>query len=98
MLKRKYDCMSDKEPIRVNDNRGFIYNVTIEYFPQYGFSQAITENGRIIGQVELNKLREPHSDDDREWEHYEEQLDYWRNEMKTNLIPICESHFNNKQL
>jgi hypothetical protein len=64
----------------------------IEHQPHHGFSNALYRD-RIIGQVELNKLREPFSDDDAEWEAYEERFGEWKDEIMVNMERICKSYF-----
>jgi hypothetical protein len=86
--------MKKEEKITVHDDKGFHYEVNLEHRPNLGFSSALY-NGNIIGQVELGKIHEPLGDDDREWENYEERFAEWTDEIKTNIIPICENHFNN---
>jgi hypothetical protein len=83
------------EKIVVADKQGFRYEVAIEHKPHFGFSTAFYE-GSIIGQVELGRILEPFGDDDREWEMYEESFGEWTDEIKANLIPMCEQYFNSK--
>ena len=89
----KITAMENKEIIKIKDDMGFHYEVTIEYFPHHGFSNAVYD-GKIIGQVELNRINEPAGDDDREWELYEEMFGQWRCEIKQNITGICKEYFN----
>lgn len=84
---------TSKESIKVYDNRQFVYEVTLEYKPHFGFSTAFYD-GQIIADVELYRITQPMSDDDREWEMYEERFAEWTDEIKVNIIPKCENHFN----
>lgn len=81
-----------KEKLKIIDSKGFHYEVVIEHQPHHGFSNALYLD-RIIGQVELNKLREPFSDDDAEWEAYEERFGEWKDEILVNMARICKSYF-----
>lgn len=84
---------ANDELVKVNDQHGFHYEVLVRHSPHLGFSTAYY-NGRIIGQVELGRILEPIGDDDREWEMYHERLAEWKDEIKVNLIPKLENHFN----
>lgn len=84
-----------KEDIKITDRMGFIYSVRIEHTPHHGFSTAYYE-GRIIGQCELGRILEPFSDDDREWEMYEELFGEWRDSINSNLTLECKQYFNNQ--
>lgn len=84
----------EKETMSIECSRGFQYSVDFEYHPRNGFTDAIYE-GRPIGQCNLNKLTEPFSDDDREWEMYEDQFAQWKDATKLNLIPECIRYFDN---
>jgi hypothetical protein len=85
--------MNTKEEIKIANKRGFYYEVELHYKPHLGFTIAKYCDS-IIGLVELNRLFEPSSDDDLEWECYNELFNEWCDEMKTNLIPICSDYFN----
>lgn len=84
------------ESIKVTDNRGFQYEVTIEHKPQFGFSTALY-NGSIIGQVELGRITDPIGDDDSEWERYDELFAEWADEIRINMNRICSEYFNCKE-
>jgi hypothetical protein len=86
--------MNNKEEIKVEDNRGFIYRPDLVYDAHNGITTAWYK-GRIIGQVSLGGLREPFGDNDAEWEAYEERLSEWKDEIKSNIIPICQEYFSN---
>jgi hypothetical protein len=85
--------MTRSEKFKVECRHGFKYEVTLEHKPHHGFSTAL-HNGSIIGQVELGRIIEPISDNDREWELYEERYSEWTDEIKVNMKIICENHFN----
>jgi hypothetical protein len=82
-----------KENIRIVDKYGFCHGVELEHKPHFGFSTAV-HNGKIIAQVENGRIQEPLSDDDYEWELYEEKFIEWSGEIKTNIIRDCEKYFN----
>lgn len=82
------------EKYRVVDNRGFVYYIELEHKPHFGFTSAFY-NGQIIGQVELGRILQPLSDNDNEWEQYEQRFSEWTDEIKLNMKTICENYFNN---
>lgn len=82
------------ETLTLYDKRGFRHTVRIGYKPYFGFSTVYHDGGGIIGQVELNKIHQPTSDSDLEWEQYEERFNDWVCEMKVNIIPMCQEFFN----
>lgn len=81
-----------KETIKVADSKDFVYEVDLEHSPHLGFTTAYYR-GSIIGQCELGRILQPQSDDDREWEEYQERFAEWRDEILTNLKPTCKSYF-----
>lgn len=85
------------EQIRVSDKHGFIHDVTLEHKPHFGFSSAIS-GSEVIAQVENGKIHEPLSDDDLEWERYEELYGEWTDEVKTTIVLECENYFNTKDI
>lgn len=42
-------------------------------------------------------MRHPQSDDDREWEEYNERLGEWMDENDANITPACKEYFDNNQ-
>ena len=85
------------ETLKVYDDHGFYYEVTLDHKPHYGFSNALYQD-QIIGQVELGRMYAPYfGDDDREWEQYEERLEEWKDEIKVNMKPLCEKYFNERR-
>lgn len=89
--------MEKTENLKVADQRGFYWDVHIKHSPQFGFSTAYYRD-RIIGQCELGRILQPMSDDDREWEMYEERFSEWRDEIIMNLKLRCETYFNSFEL
>lgn len=87
----------DIEKIEIKDGLGFHYEVYFDHHPHLGFTNALY-NGSLIGQVELNKIHEPYSDDEKEWEQWEERYSEWKDEIKINLIPKCQEHFDKIRL
>lgn len=74
---------------------GFCYEVTLEHRPQFGFS-TIFYRTTIIGQVDLGeRIFEPVSDNDAEWEAYEQRFAEWTDDVKTNASFICYHYFSN---
>lgn len=73
--------MKATETLKVYDHLRFHYEVTLEHFPHLGFSQA-KYRGSILHQVELGRILEPISDDDREWETYQDRFAEWKDEIK----------------
>jgi hypothetical protein len=92
---KQFKGMTRTEKLKVYDKHGFHYEVILDHKPHFGFSTAFYK-GRIIEQVELNKLMEPSSDSDIEWEIYEERFSEWTDDIKVNMIPACTEYFNNK--
>lgn len=54
--------------------------------------------GVYICEVQHNKLTPPiGTDDEKEWEQFEERYSEWKDAIKRDLIPKCEQHFNNNK-
>lgn len=87
--------MEKTEVIKVYNKKLFYYRVILRYYPHIGVSMAVY-NDETIGHVELNKIHEPSSDHDWEWENYEERLVGWMEEARDNLLRKCEEYFNKK--
>ncbi len=86
--------MIDKnEVLHIQDAYGFHYEVTIEHLPNFGYSNA-THAGTIVAQVEKNKLHEPISDNDQEWERYDELFAEWKDAVISDMKRICTEYFN----
>lgn len=84
--------MTNNETIKIEDSKGFVYEVDIDHSPQFGFSTAYYR-GRIIDQYDLHKIYPPSSDDDHEWEKYQDRFAEWRDEVLVNLKPKCKAYF-----
>lgn len=82
---------TSKETITIFDKQGFRREIVLEYKPHFGFTTAFYRDS-IIAQVQLNKIHEPIGDDDYEWEQYEELFSEWKDEIKSNIIPMCQTH------
>lgn len=87
--------MSIFETIKVYDEKGFVYEVQLKHEPNFGFATAYYKDSPIA-QAELGRIRKPFSDNDAEWERYEESLSDWKCEIKTNIIPQCQQYFNDR--
>lgn len=84
-----------KEEIKVECSYGFIYEVDIEYWPTMGVAHANDQkSGSFIDSCQLNCINEPTTDDDHLWDVYSQQLEEWKDEMKSNLKPKCEEYYN----
>lgn len=86
----------EKKDIVVSDRRDFRYEVEIKFFQHQGFAMAYYK-GQPIADVTYSKLLPPASDNDAEWESYEERLMEWQSDAEIDLIPKCKEHFNNKR-
>ena len=75
---------------------GFFHEIEVKYFPTLGYVDAIFE-GRNISSLSFNKLHPPFTEDEREWEKYEQDLEDWIMEVKPYIISECKNYFNIKQ-
>lgn len=82
-----------KENIKVEDQMGFVYEVELQHYPHFGFTNAIYM-GEIIAQREYGRITEPIGDDDREWEMYEELFGEWSDTCKCDIEFDCKIYFN----
>lgn len=83
------------DKVIIEDKRGFQYEVEVSHYPHHGFSSAKYRHA-IIATRDYGKMHEPMSDNDHEWEMYEERLDEWAADAITDLTPMCQEHFNLK--
>jgi len=83
-----------KRSIKITNNAGFYYQVVVEHSPNIGVSIAFHDDLRIASREYGRCCRPPTSDDDRDWEEYEEKLHELADEIETDLMTVCESHFN----
>lgn len=87
--------MNHRDQLTVFDKNEFRYLLLIDHFPHLGFSN-VSYNGDIIGQPSIGKLRTPVSDDDKQWEEWDERFSEWKDEIKVNAKRMGEEHFNKK--
>jgi hypothetical protein len=81
--------------IKVSDSRGFVYNCKVEHHPDIGTSIAYYNDHRI-SQMEYGIFRPPLSDDDAEWEEYQERFfEGIGGEKNQQLEYQCTEYFNN---
>jgi hypothetical protein len=85
--------MELKDEIKVTDKMGFVYTVTVKHWPVTGISIAYHDDRRIA-QREYGRMLPPTSDNDREWEQWQERFREWADASISDLILDCVSHFN----
>jgi hypothetical protein len=85
-----------QQTLKVTDKLGFVYEVTVKYYPNFGHANALYKE-RIIAQVHQGKMSEPYSDNDLEWERYEDALADWMCACNVDLEPMCKEHFNSNR-
>ncbi len=68
----------------INDDKDFRYEFQAEYWPHLAVAHLMY-NGSNIYSTTLNKLIEPHTDNDRDWEDYEHRLSLWIDEADDRL-------------
>lgn len=83
-----------KETLRVYDSKKFHYDVTVNHAPHFGYSTAYYK-GSIVATHDHQKLHTPDSDDDREWEMYEDSFAEWRDEVLSNIKQKATRYFDN---
>lgn len=84
----------DKEQVSIRCDKGFVYEVELRYQPYFGLVFAYYRE-QIIANVEYWRITQPMSDNDQEWERYEESLLEFSDMAKTDLLPKCKEYFNN---
>jgi polyphosphate kinase 2 (PPK2 family) len=90
--------MDNKRIMKVYDSNEFYYEVYVTHSPSFGLSTA-NYLGRIISVVQHYKLAEPDSDNDAEWEEYDERFAEYMDEAESDLYPACKEYFDhNRQL
>jgi len=87
---------SDREKIKVTDSRGFHYDVEIRYEPHFGLAFAYF-NESIIADVQYGRITQPISDDDSEWDRYQESCVEFSQMVKSDLCPKCKNYFDLKK-
>lgn len=85
-----------KDDITVRDKDGFVYNVTIKHHPATGVSIAYYNDARIASR-EYGRMLPPTSDDDKEWEEWEERFREWADGSITDLRIECKQYFDNNR-
>lgn len=85
-----------KDEIKITDKHGFIYHVTIKHHPSIGVSLAYYDD-RIIARREYGRMTPPMSDNDKEWEEWEERFREWADASITDLQIECKQYFDNKK-
>ncbi len=85
--------MEITDNIKITSNHGFIYGVVVKHHPEQGFSAAYY-NDRIIGSREYGKMLLPVSDDDKEWEEWEERFREWADAAIIDLERKCQIEIN----
>jgi len=83
-----------KKELQINDSKDFRYIFEAEYWPHLAVAHLMYEGSNIYSTT-LNKLLEPHTDDDRDWEHYEERLSEWIDEADDRLIRAGKEYLSN---
>ena len=81
------------DKINIECKNGFHFEVQVKHHPNLGISTAYY-NENVIACREYGKIHEPMSDNDHEWEMYEERLDKWAADAITDLTPECTAYFN----
>lgn len=79
--------------LKVYDRLGFHYEVTVKHDPWIGISIAYYDDDIIASREYGRSLCPPQSDDDREWEDYEQRLHELADEIETDLGPMCKEYF-----
>lgn len=81
--------------IKVHDKHNFYVEVTVNHYLSSGISMAIYEDS-IIASFEYGKLSQPISDDDMEWEVYEQRCNEFADEVEANIYPTLVDYFNSE--
>lgn len=87
--------MEIKDTVKIYDKWNFIYNVIIKHYPVTGISIAYYDD-QIIASRQYGRMLPPISDNDREWEEWEERFIEWAEAAILDLQYDCTQHFNNK--
>lgn len=83
------------ENMKVTDRMGFVHEIQIKHDPDIGLSRAFHDD-MMIASREYGSMREPLSDNEREWERYEELFGEWSDAAKVDLSIACKFHFDKK--
>lgn len=80
---------------KIIDGKGFVYEVKFEHAPQHGHSIAYYKF-QPIADVSYGKMSAPpDTDDDGEWEAWQERFDEWVGPHLEDLVRMCKEYFNN---
>lgn len=82
------------DSIEIIEKHGFIHEIKFHHAPYSGYSIAYHDNMPIASR-DYGKLYPPLSDDDREHEMHEENLENWKADAETDLRLECEIYINN---
>lgn len=61
------------DELKIIDGHGFVYRVDVEHHPELGISFAVYKGSRVA-RFEYGRWLLPRTDDDREWEEFEERF------------------------
>lgn len=84
-----------KRTLKIFDKYGFHYEVPVQYHLDKGFATAYYKD-TIIASRDCQKLRQPNSDNDAEWEAYEESVEDLICEIDIDLSLACTGYFNSQ--
>ncbi len=85
--------MEIKDEIKIIGKGGFVYYVTIKHYPLIGLSIAYLKDLRIASR-EYGRMLPPMSDDDKEWEEWEERFKGLGDAAISDLQLDCQEYFN----
>lgn len=74
------------------------FEVTVKHYPWIGVSIAYYNDEQIASREYGRSLCPPYSDDDKEWEVYEQKLHELADEIETDLEPMCKEYFIREKL
>lgn len=87
--------MEIQDKLKIVDQKGFHFDVIVTHRPASGFSVA-THEGEALATREYGKFSLPSSDDDREWEEFQERFHDFIGGPMSDLERSCKEHFNRK--
>lgn len=79
--------------ITITDKHGFIKKIVVKHNPTIGISIAYHDDNRIASR-EYGIMHPPMSDDDREWEQWEERFRERCDGIISDLNLECKMYFN----
>lgn len=87
--------MTYQDVIRVEDSKGFIYEVVLKHQPRLGFSTAYYK-GTPFETIDADySLHEPNGDSDSLWEEYAERYGEWCDQIKDSAKRQCVRYLDN---